>query len=174
MITSTLMGKYDNTITGKFKTISQIIQFNSHLFVAARLQSRRLVADVLAGLTLWGLVVPEGMAYAGVAGLPPQFGLYTLVASLLVYALFGSSRHLSVGATSATAALIASTWVTLAVGATPLALLFLLPRWNKKIPAGLEVLFGSIAISAALNLNAGPGDANQRSDAVSEPLSVNK
>jgi SulP family sulfate permease len=45
-----------------------------------------LVADVLAGLTLWGLVVPEGMAYAGVAGLPPQFGLYTLVASLLVYA----------------------------------------------------------------------------------------
>jgi len=56
------------------------------------------------------------MAYAGIAGLPPQFGLYTLVASLIVYALFGSSRHLSVGATSASAALIASTLV--AVGAT--------------------------------------------------------
>ena len=68
-----------------------------------------LVADIIAGLTLWGLVVPEGMAYAGIAGLPPQAGLYTLVASLLVYALFGTSRHLSVGATSATAALIAST-----------------------------------------------------------------
>jgi hypothetical protein len=37
----------------------------------------KLVADILAGLTLWGLVVPEGMAYAGVAGLPPQFGLRT-------------------------------------------------------------------------------------------------
>ncbi len=47
---------------------------------------------------------------------PPQFGLYTLVASLSVYALFGTSRHLSVGATSATAALIAST--VIALGAT--------------------------------------------------------
>jgi MFS superfamily sulfate permease-like transporter len=72
-----------------------------------------LVADIIAGLTLWGLVVPEGMAYAGIAGLPPQAGLYTLVASLLVYALFGTSRHLSVGATSATAALIASTVIAL-------------------------------------------------------------
>ena len=64
--------------------------------------------DILAGLTLWGLVVPEAMAYAGIAGLPPQAGLYTLVAALLVYALFGSARHLSVGPTSATAALLAS------------------------------------------------------------------
>jgi high affinity sulfate transporter 1 len=64
--------------------------------------------DVVAGLTLWGLVVPEGMAYAGIAGLPPQAGLYTLVVSLLVYALLGTSRHLSVGGTSATAALLAS------------------------------------------------------------------
>jgi len=64
--------------------------------------------DAIAGLTLWGLVVPEGMAYAGIAGLPPQAGLYTLTASLLVYALFGTSRHLSVGGTSATAALLAS------------------------------------------------------------------
>ncbi len=209
-----------------------------------------LVADILAGLTLWGMVVPEGMAYAGIADLPAQFGLYTLVASLFVYALFGSSRHLSVQATSATAALIASTvvalgvttsdmatyqayavtlvlvigvifliaglarlgwvtqflskpvmdgfitglaifvavgqlnklfgvekgqgnvfekfftvikelpqanWVTFAVGASALALLFLLPRWNKKIPAGLVVLFASIAASYALNLNANYG-----------------
>jgi SulP family sulfate permease len=64
--------------------------------------------DVVAGLTLWGLVVPEGMAYAGIAGLPPEAGLYTLVVSLLVYALLGTSRHLSVGGTSATAALLAS------------------------------------------------------------------
>jgi SulP family sulfate permease len=64
--------------------------------------------DAIAGLTLWGLVVPESMAYAGIAGLPPQAGLYTLVVSLLVYALLGTSRHLSVGATSASAALLAS------------------------------------------------------------------
>src|SRR5512133_2136463 len=76
-----------------------------------------LMADIIAGLTLWGLVVPEGMAYAGIAELPAEAGLYTLVAALLVYALFGSSRHLSVGATSATAALIASTVVALGVTA---------------------------------------------------------
>ena len=67
-----------------------------------------LSVDIIAGLTLWGLVVPEAMAYAGIAGLPPQAGLYTLVASLLIYALLGSSRHLVVQGTSATAALLAS------------------------------------------------------------------
>jgi SulP family sulfate permease len=67
-----------------------------------------LALDVVAGLTLWGLVVPEAMAYAGIAGLPPQAGLYTVLAAFLVYAIFGTSRHLSVGPTSATAALLAS------------------------------------------------------------------
>ena len=64
--------------------------------------------DAIAGLTLWGLLVPEGMAYAGIADLPPESALYTLVVSLAVYALMGTSRHLSVGPTSATAALLAS------------------------------------------------------------------
>jgi SulP family sulfate permease len=210
-----------------------------------------LSIDLIAGLTLWGLVVPEAMAYAGIAGLPPQAGLYTLLAALLVYAIFGTSRHLVAQATSATAALLASAvaaalvataaatssdpeayqtyasafvlvtglvflaagiarlgfitqflskpvmdgfvtglaifvavgqlnklfgvpkpegntvekllgiikelpqanWVAFAVGAAALAVLFLLPRWNKKIPAGLVVLFGAIALSAALDLN---------------------
>src|SRR5512136_1139171 len=67
-----------------------------------------LLVDIVAGLTLWGLVVPEAMAYAGIAGLPPQAGLYTILAAFLAYALFGTSRHLSVGPTSATAALLAS------------------------------------------------------------------
>ena len=71
--------------------------------------------DIIAGLTLWGLVVPEAMAYAGVAGLPPQMGLYTLLASLLVYALLGTSRHLVVQSTSATAALLASSVVAVMV-----------------------------------------------------------
>jgi sulfate permease, SulP family len=206
--------------------------------------------DVIAGLTLWGLVVPEGMAYAGIAGLPPQAGLYTLVVSLLVYALLGTSRHLSVGGTSATAALLASSvaaalvasasatasdpqsyavyasafvlvtglvflvagiarlgfitqflskpvmegfvvglavfvsvgqlnklfgvekpegntveklvgiirelpqadLTTFAVGAVALATLFVLPRLSRRIPSGLVVLFGAIALSSALDL----------------------
>lgn len=65
--------------------------------------------DVIAGLTLWGLIVPEGIAYAGLAGLPAQAALYTLLVTMLMYALFGSSRHLVVVATSATAALVGGT-----------------------------------------------------------------
>jgi sulfate permease, SulP family len=67
-----------------------------------------LTRDVIAGLTVWGLIVPEGMAYASLAGLPPQAGLYTILVSLLVYAVLGTSRHLIVAATSATAALVGS------------------------------------------------------------------
>jgi len=215
-----------------------------------------LSKDALAGLTLWGLLVPQGMAYAGIAGLPPQAGLYTLVVSLLVYALFGTSRHLSVGATSATSALLASSvllavgaspagevdpatyqayasafvlvtglvflaaglarlgfvtqflskpvmdgfvlglavfvavgqlnklfgvakpegntiqkllgiirelpqsnWPTVVVGGVALVLLFLLPRWSRKIPAGLVVLFSAIAVSTALDLSGQHGVA---------------
>lgn len=68
-----------------------------------------LSRDVVAGLTLWGMVVPEGIAYAGLAGLPAQAGLYTLLVTMLAYALFGSSKHLVVVATSATAALVGGT-----------------------------------------------------------------
>src|SRR4051812_39673792 len=49
------------------------------------------------------------IAYAGLAGLPPQAGLYTLLASLALYAIFGTSRHLIVAGTSASAVLLFST-----------------------------------------------------------------
>jgi MFS superfamily sulfate permease-like transporter len=48
--------------------------------------------DVIAGATIWGLL--ETIAYAGLAGLPPQAGLYTVLATLAAYAIFGTSRHL--------------------------------------------------------------------------------
>ena len=50
-------------------------------------------ADVIAGLTLWGILVPEGIAYAGLAGAPVQAGLYTLLASLVAYAILGTTRQ---------------------------------------------------------------------------------
>ena len=52
-----------------------------------------LTRDAIAGATLWGLLIPEMIAYAGLAGLPPQAGLYTLLASLVLYAVFGTSRQ---------------------------------------------------------------------------------
>lgn len=54
-------------------------------------------ADFLAGITVAILLVPQGMAYALLAGLPPIYGLYASIIPLLLYAFFGSSRHLSVG-----------------------------------------------------------------------------
>ena len=92
------------TDTRTAETVTGIRRFIPILFWLPRYDRSWLTVDIIAGLTLWGLVVPEAMAYAGVAGLPPQMGLYTLLAALLVYALLGTSRHLVVQATSATAA----------------------------------------------------------------------
>ena len=55
--------------------------------------------DVLAGLAVWAVMVPEGMAYAGIVGVPPIMGLYTIVPPLIAYALLGTSRLLVVGQT---------------------------------------------------------------------------
>lgn len=64
--------------------------------------------DVIAGLTVWALLIPEAMAYAGIAGVPPQAGLYAAPFALLGYAVFGSSRHLFVGPSSTVAIVSAS------------------------------------------------------------------
>ena len=65
--------------------------------------------DVLAGLALWAVMVPEGMAYAGIVGVPPIMGLYTIVPALIAYALLGTSRQLVVGPDTATGLISAVT-----------------------------------------------------------------
>jgi sulfate permease, SulP family len=77
-----------------------------------------LRADLLAGLTVWAVLVPESLAYATIAGVPPVVGLYAAVASLVLYALLGSSRHLVVGPMSATAVLSAAIVAGFAGGGT--------------------------------------------------------
>src|SRR5262245_53277429 len=67
-----------------------------------------LRGDLIAGLTVWAVLVPEALAYASIAGVSPVVGLYAAPGALLLYAMFGSSRHLIVGPMSATAALSAS------------------------------------------------------------------
>jgi high affinity sulfate transporter 1 len=69
--------------------------------------------DAIAGATIWGLLIPEMIAYAGLAELPPQAGLYTLLVTLAAYAVFGTSRHVVAAGTSAAAVLLASTVVAL-------------------------------------------------------------
>jgi MFS superfamily sulfate permease-like transporter len=72
--------------------------------------------DLLAGLTVAAFSVPESMAYATLAGLEPQHGLYASVVAMLLYTFFGTSRQLSVGVTSALSIMVAGTLVLLAGG----------------------------------------------------------
>src|SRR3974390_1369827 len=62
-----------------------------------RYQRAWITTDLLAGLALWAVMVPEGMAYAGIVGVPAIMGLYTIVPALLAYALLGTSKQLVVG-----------------------------------------------------------------------------
>ncbi len=68
----------------------------------------RLSVDVLAGATLAALAIPEVMGYTKIAGTPVITGLYTLLVPVILFAILGSSRHLVVGADSATAAILAT------------------------------------------------------------------
>ncbi len=68
-----------------------------------------LLPDFLAGLAVWAVMVPEGMAYSGIVGVPPITGLYTIVPPLIAYALLGTSRLLVVGPDTATGLISALT-----------------------------------------------------------------
>jgi high affinity sulfate transporter 1 len=69
---------------------------------------RWLRGDLIAGLTVWALLLPEGLAYAELAGLPPEFAFFAAPGALLGYALFGTSRQVIVGPTSTIAAMSAA------------------------------------------------------------------
>ncbi len=74
-----------------------------------------VLADILAGITLAALAIPESMGYARIAGAPVITGLYTMLLPMVLFAIFGSSRRLVVGADSATAAILASGLAGMAV-----------------------------------------------------------
>lgn len=100
-----------------------------------------LRCDVLAGLTVLALLIPEGMAYAEIAGMPPQTAFYAAPIGLLMYAVFGTSRQLVVAVSAVIATMSAATVAPLAAaGSTDYALL----------TAGLAILAGLIAILAGL------------------------
>ena len=75
-----------------------------------------LASDAIAGATLAAYAIPVSLAYAGLAGLPPQAGIYGYLLGGLGYALLGSSRQLAIGPTSAISLMIAGTVATMADG----------------------------------------------------------
>jgi sulfate permease, SulP family len=82
----------------------------------AEYRSSWLFSDILAGVTLAAYAIPVSLAYAGLAGLPPQLGVYGYLLGGLGYALLGSSRQLAVGPTSAISLMIAGTVGAMADG----------------------------------------------------------
>jgi high affinity sulfate transporter 1 len=102
---------------------------------------RWLRADTIAGLTVIGLLLPECMAYAQIAGVPPQAGLYATLAGLTIYALFGTSRQLICSPTS-TAAIMAAA-VVAAHGATS-------PTKDLALVAMVAVLVGLFMLIAGI------------------------
>lgn len=100
-----------------------------------------LLPDLRAGVVLTALLIPVGIGYAEVAGLPPQAGLYATIIPLLAYALFGPSRVLVLGPDSALAPIIAAAVLPLALGdsARAVALAGLLA-----IMVGVILVFGGV------------------------------
>lgn len=73
-----------------------------------RYERHRLAGDGVAALSVWALLVPQSLAYATIAGVPVQYGLYAAFAGLIGYAIFGSSRHLVQGPSGSVAAVSAA------------------------------------------------------------------
>jgi sulfate permease, SulP family len=98
--------------------------------------------DVVAGLTAAAVVIPKAMAYATIAGLPVQVGLYTALVPMVVYALLGTSRPLSVSTTTTIAILTGAELARVVPGGDPATLI--------RTTATLTLLVGGILVAAAV------------------------
>jgi sulfate permease, SulP family len=103
--------------------------------------SKTLKSDFIAGITLAAYGIPVSMAYATLAGLPPQYGIYGYLIGGILYALLGSSKQLAIGPTSAISLLIGTTISTMADGNAQ--------RWAD-IASLTALVFAGIALLAYL------------------------
>ena len=106
-----------------------------------RYDRRWLWPDVIGGLTVGAMLVPQSMGYAELAGMPPQYGFYAVIGALVVYAMVGTSRHLGVGPEPGTAVLAATAVAGIADGD---------PDRYIALMAALALLVGGVCLAAAL------------------------
>lgn len=83
------------------------------------LHLKQVPLEITAGITFAALAIPEVMGYTKIAGMPLVTGIYTILLPMIAFSIFGSSRHLAVGADSATAAIIAGGLLTIAAPKSP-------------------------------------------------------
>ena len=101
-----------------------------------------LRADIVAGMTVFAVLVPSVIAYAQLAGVPPVTGLYAALVAMLLYALFGTSRQLIMGPEATSAILVATVVAPIAGGADPAR--------HIALAAMLAFLVGLISVVAGL------------------------
>ncbi|HLW13701.1 MAG TPA: SulP family inorganic anion transporter, partial [Casimicrobiaceae bacterium] len=129
-----------------------------------RVNRDTLRADVLAGLVGAVMVLPQGVAYATLAGMPPEYGLYGSMLPAIVGALWGSSWHLMSGPTNATSLMVFATMSALAAPFTPtyVALVLALNLMVGLIKLGLGIarlgsLVNFISSAVVIGFTAGAG-----------------
>ncbi|MCC5913391.1 MAG: solute carrier family 26 protein [Balneolaceae bacterium] len=126
-----------------FPVLATLKTYNGSLFKA----------DAISGFTVAVMLIPQGMAYALIAGLPPEYGLYASLVPLIIYSFLGTSRHLAVGPVALIALLVASAVSPLA--STPeeyIALSVLLAL----MVGGIQFLFGLMRLGFLVNLLSHP------------------
>ena len=111
--------------------------------------------DALAGLTTAAVVIPKSMAYATIAGLPVQAGLYVALVPMLVYALLGSSRPLSVSTTS-TLAILTAAALTRAVPVADAAQLMVAASTLALMVGGILIVAGVLRLGFVANFISDP------------------
>jgi sulfate permease, SulP family len=131
---STSMKKPNDNAAKQRPAINQFRLFQGIL----PLRKSTIGTDIVAGIVLAALGIPEVMGYTKIAGTPIETGLYTLIFPVLAFAILGSSRHLVVGADSATAAILAAGLSGLAQSNSPQYLA--LAEWVAILAAGILFL----------------------------------
>lgn len=143
------------------------MHFCLHLRLMARIESiipsvswvksykkSQFKGDLAAGLTVGVMLIPQGMAYSMIAGLPPVYGLYAALVPILVYALLGTSRQLSVGPVAMDSLFVAATVSVMAIPGSPhyieLAIALAL------MMGAAQLLFGLIRLGFLVNFLSKP------------------
>jgi len=119
--------------------LARLARFAPGLAQARTYERAWLRGDTIGGITVAAYLVPQVMAYAGLAGLPPVTGLWAIIPALALYAVFGSSPQLSVGPESTTALMAATVVAPLAAGN---------PGRYAELAAALALIVGVLSLAA--------------------------
>jgi len=141
--------KFYRFISKFIPIIEWVPQYRHHLW--------DLKNDVLAGLTVGVMLIPQSMAYSLVVGLPPVYGLYTALIPLLVYSVLGTSRQLAVGPTAMTSLLVSTSLNNLSLDLIPGSKLYIAYALMFSLfCGGIQILLGLCRLGFLVNFLSHP------------------